>query len=324
LFGGARANVPGAAVFGLENPVSEELPNGSAAPEKAHESELAAAKEPVQAVAEERADSDSDDSPGDESASGGFAIDLPQYEGPLDLLLDLIRKHKINIYDIPIHQITNQYLGYLKQAQNLNIDLGGEFVFMASTLILIKSKTLLPVDPTIPEDEQEDPRDELVRQLLDHEKYVQAAQMLREKRLFEENVWSNPPSKAFLDDEPAGVAADVFDLVKTFEEVLERFKRRPVYDVADEDVSVASRIEFIKNMLMSEDRPVNLLEVFERQPGVRALVATFLAVLELVKLQAVSLRQSELFGAIEMRKHKMFDAVFSEDGPLTSADSEYR
>jgi segregation and condensation protein A len=304
--------------------VSEELPNGSAAPEKAHESDVAAGKEPVQAVAEGLADREPDDSSGEESVSGGFAIDLPQYEGPLDLLLDLIRKHKINIHDIPIHQITNQYLGYLKQAQNLNIDLGGEFVFMASTLILIKSKTLLPVDPTIPEEEQEDPRDELVRQLLDHEKYVQAAQMLREKRLFEENVWSNPPAKAFLDEDSAGVAADVFDLVKTFEEVLERFKRRPVYDVTDEDVSVASRIEFIKNMLMSEDRPVNLLEVFERQPGVRALVATFLAVLELVKLQAVSLRQSELFGAIEMRKHKMFDAVFSDDGPLTSAESEYR
>jgi len=304
--------------------VSEELPNGSAEPETAQESELVAANESVRAVAEEPLDSDSDDSLEDESTPGGFAIDLPQYEGPLDLLLDLIRKHKINIYDIPIHQITSQYLGYLKQAQNLNIDLGGDFVFMASTLILIKSKTLLPRDPTIPEDEQEDPRDELVRQLLDHEKYVQAAQMLREKRLFEENVWSNPPAKAFLDDEPAGVAADVFDLVKTFEQVLERFKSRPVYNVSDEEVSVASRIEFIKNMLMSEDRPVNLLEVFERQPGVRALVATFLAVLELVKLQAVTLRQSELFGAIEMRKHKMFDAVFSEGGPLTSADSEYR
>jgi segregation and condensation protein A len=303
--------------------VSEEFPNGSAEPEKVHESDPAAAKEPVQAVAEELTDSDSADSLGDESA-GGFAIDLPQYEGPLDLLLDLIRKHKINIYDIPIHQITNQYLDYLKQAQNLNIDLGGEFVFMASTLILIKSKTLLPKDPTIPEDEQEDPRDELVRQLLDHEKYVQAAQMLREKRLFEENVWSNPPAKAFLDDDPAGVAADVFDLVKTFEDVLERFKKRPVYEVNDEDVSVASRIEFIKNMLMSEDRPVDLLDIFERQPGVRALIATFLAVLELVKLEAVVLRQAELFGAIEMRKHKMFDAVFSEDGPLTSADSEYR
>jgi segregation and condensation protein A len=304
--------------------VSEELPNGSAEPETAQESELVAANESVRAVAEEPLDSDSDDSLEDESTPGGFAIDLPQYEGPLDLLLDLIRKHKINIYDIPIHQITSQYLGYLKQAQNLNIDLGGDFVFMASTLILIKSKTLLPRDPTIPEDEQEDPRDELVRQLLDHEKYVQAAQMLREKRLFEENVWSNPPAKAFLDDEPAGVAADVFDLVKTFEQVLERFKSRPVYNVSDEEVSVASRIEFIKNMLMSEDRPVNLLEVFERQPGVRALVETFLAVLELVKLQAVTLRQSELFGAIEMRKHKMFDAVFSEGGPLTSADSEYR
>lgn len=261
---------------------------------------------------------------GESSPWGSFDVEIPQYEGPLDLLLDLIRKHKVNIYDIPIHLITNQYLDYVKQAKELNIDLGGEFVFMASTLILIKSKTLLPKDPTVAEEEQEDPRDELVRQLLDHEKFVQAAQMLRDKRLVEENVWSNPPSDNFTDDDGPSVAADVFDLVKTFEEVLERFKKRPVYDVADEEVSVASRIEFIKNLLLSEDRAVDLREVFERQPGIRALVATFLAVLELVKMQAVALQQSELFGLIEIRKHKMFDSVFHDDGPLTGADSEYR
>lgn len=291
-------------------------------PKDSPESETTPAAEPV--AGGESAQLGFEKVTGESAAWGSFDVEIPQYEGPLDLLLDLIRKHKVNIYDIPIHLITNQYLDYVKQAKELNIDLGGEFVFMASTLILIKSKTLLPKDPTVPEEEQEDPRDELVRQLLDHEKFVQAAQMLRDKRLVEENVWSNPPVDSFAEDDGPGVAADVFDLVKTFEEVLERFKKRPVYDVADEEVSVASRIEFIKNMMLSEDRAVDLREVFERQPGIRALVATFLAVLELVKMQAVALQQSELFGSIEIRKHKMFDSVFSDDGPLTGADSEYR
>ncbi len=274
---------------------------------------------PVEGV--EAADSQVDD----EREPSPFDVAIAEYAGPLDLLLDLIRKHKINIYDIPIHRITAQYLDYLKKAEQFNIDLGGEFVFMAATLIQIKSKMLLPKDPMVPEDEQEDPRDELVRQLLDHEKFMQAAQMLRDKRVIEENVWSNPPIGSFLeeDDDEPGIAVSAFDLVKTFESVLERFKNRPTYNIAEEEVSVASRIDFLKNMLLSEDRPLDLAEVFERQPSVRALVATFLAVLELVRMQAVALRQSEIFGSIVIRKHKMFDAVFADDGPMTAADAEY-
>jgi segregation and condensation protein A len=255
---------------------------------------------------------------------GPLDVDLPIYAGPLDLLLDLVRKHKLNVLDLPIAQITEQYLAYLKHAEDLNIDLGGDFVFMASTLILIKSKMLLPKDPTLPDEEQEDPREELVRQLIDHEKFIQAAQMLKQKREVEENVWSNPPAAAFDDgDSEPGLAVSVFDLVKTFEDVLERFKNRPTYDVEDEDVSVASRIEFLRNMLVTVDRPVELLEVFERQANARALVATFLAVLEMVRMQAVLLRQNEMFGSIVIRKHKMFDVVFSGGDPMTAADAEY-
>jgi segregation and condensation protein A len=255
---------------------------------------------------------------------GPLDVQLPIYAGPLDLLLDLVRKHKLNVLDLPISQITEQYLSYLKQAEDLNIDLGGEFVFMASTLILIKSKMLLPKDPTVPDDEQEDPRVELVQQLIDHEKFIQAAQMLKQKREVEEHVWSNPPADAFDDeDSEPGLAVNVFDLVKTFEDVLERFKNRPTYEIQDEEVSVASRNEYLRNMLVSVDRPVELLEVFERQPSPRALVATFLAVLEMVRMQAVLLRQNEMFGSIVIRKHKMFDVVFSEGSPLTAADAEY-
>ncbi|MBI1352792.1 MAG: chromosome segregation protein ScpA [Acidobacteria bacterium] len=268
-------------------------------------------------------DEEPEESQDGERQSGPLDVQLPVYHGPLDLLLDLVRKHKLDIFDLPIAQITEQYLGYLKTAEKLNIDLGGDFIFMASTLIHIKSKMLLPKDPTIPEEEQEDPRDELVRQLLDHEKFVQAAQMLRQKREIEENVWSNPPVESFEDEEEPGLSVNVFDLVSTFEKVLQRFKSRPTYNVAEEEVSVASRIDFLKNVLFSLDEAVRLEEVFEKQPSVRALVATFLAVLEMVRMQAIVLVQEQAFGSIVIRKHKMFDTVFSGATPMSAADAEY-
>ncbi len=260
-----------------------------------------------------------------EKSRSPLSVHLEEYDGPLDLLLDLIRKQKINIYDIPIAKITQQYLDYLRRAEQLNVDLGGDFVFMAATLIHIKSRLLLPKDPTIPEDEQEDPREELVQQLLEHEKFVQAAQMLKDKRVIEENVWSNPPLEAFLEeDQEPGLAVTIFDLVKTFEQVLERLKNRPTYEVAGEDVSVRSRMEYLKNRLLGTDEPIVLREVFERQKSRRALVATFLAVLEMVRMQAVVLRQSQLFGEIVLKKHKMFDVVFSTEEPLLVAEGEYQ
>jgi segregation and condensation protein A len=125
---------------------------------------------------------------------------LDQYEGPLDLLLDLIRKQQIDIKDIPIATITSQYLEYLEKAREMDIDLGAEFVYMAATLIHIKSKMLLPRDPALQKEgeEAEDPRQELVERLLEHERFKNAAEMLQQKRLIEENVWSNPQLKTFL------------------------------------------------------------------------------------------------------------------------------
>ena len=243
-----------------------------------------------------------------------FTIQIERYEGPLDLLLDLIRKHKLDIFDIPIARITDQYLDYVRRADELNVDLGGEFVFMAATLIQIKSKMLLPKDPTIPEEQQEDPREELMQRLIEYDTFKQASQMLLQKRVVEENTWSNPPLEAFLDEgEDPGLAVSVFDLVRTFQDVLERAKNRPRFDVPDDDVSVENRIAYVKNMLLSEGRAIPLRGVFERQPHRRALIATFLAVLEMVRMQAVVLRQDKLFGEIVIRKHKMFDVVFSGD-----------
>jgi len=258
-----------------------------------------------------------------EDSGSSLRVDLDQFQGPLDLLLHLIRTQKINIYDIPIATITKQYLDYLKQADQMNIDLGGEFVFTAATLIHIKSKMLLPSDPTLPEGEEEDPRHELVQQLIEHEKFVQAAQMLREKRMVEENVWSRPANEAFLEDEEEpGLAVGLFDLVKVFEKVLERAKNRPSYEISAEQVSVRSRVEYLKNLLLSEDGGISLREIFERQPSRQALIATFLAVLEMVRMQAVVLRQKQLFDEIVIRKHKMFDTIFNNEDVFSGAEYE--
>src|SRR5947209_5940398 len=143
-----------------------------------------------------------------------FAVSVGEvYEGPLDLLLDLIRKQDIDIYDIPIAKITAQYLGYVENLKQLDVDVAGEFIYMASLLIHIKSKMLLPRDPDAPADAQDDPRAELVDRLLEHQKFRSAAQMLLQKQQIEEAVWSNPALKDFREDEGAEpeLAADVVD-----------------------------------------------------------------------------------------------------------------
>src|SRR5277367_6514932 len=158
---------------------------------------------------------------------------LDQYDGPLDLLLDLIRKQQINIYDIPIASITQQYLEYVQRAMELDIELSSEFVYMAATLIHIKSRMLLPKDPELDKiSPEEDPRQELVDRLLEHERFKNAAEMLQQKKLIEEAVWSNPQIDRFLaEDTEPGLSVTLFDLVKTLQVVLERAKNRPIYEV---------------------------------------------------------------------------------------------
>src|SRR5882762_4880528 len=176
-----------------------------------------------------------------------FAVTVGQiYDGPLDLLLCLIRKQDIDIYDIPIAKITAQYLGYVENLKHLDVDVAAEFIYMASLLIHIKSKMLLPRDPDVPEGQLEDPREELVQRLLEHEKYKNAAQMLMQKQQIEEAVVSNPSLKDFKDAEGTEpeLAADVVDLVRTFQQILDRAKSRPILQVDEETVTVGQMIEF--------------------------------------------------------------------------------
>jgi segregation and condensation protein A len=253
---------------------------------------------------------------------------LEHYDGPLDLLLDLIRKQEIDIYNIPIAQITAQYLEYIERAAEMDVELSAEFIYMAATLIHIKSKMLLPRDPAlqelIPED---DPRKELVDRLLEHERFKSAAEMLHQKRVIEEAVWSNPQIAEFRNEEGAdpGLAVTLFDLVKTFQGVLERIKSRPTYEIDKEDVSVPDMIRYLHNVF--EDtrgkESVSARELFERQKSRRAMICLFLAMLELVKVQAIGLVQQEGFGEIGLKRLKGFESAFTSGEEMAAIDEGY-
>jgi len=242
------------------------------------------------------------------------------YEGPLDLLLDLIRKQDIDIYDIPIAKITEQYLRYVESMKGFDVDVAAEFIYMASLLIHIKSKMLLPRDPAGPA-EEEDPRMELVNRLLEHERFKTAAQMLLQKQQIEAAVWSNPALKEFRDAEGTDpeLAADVIDLVKTFQQILDRARKRPSFDVDEEGVTVAQMVEFVRRRLALEDRPVRLKQLLRTLRSRSALVCAFLAILELIRLQAVLARQDNVFGEIVLKKHTNFDALMA-DGTMAQDD----
>lgn len=251
-----------------------------------------------------------------------FAVSVGDvYDGPLDLLLDLIRKQDIDIYDIPIAKITAQYLSYVERIKHLDVDVAAEFIYMASVLIDIKSKMLLPRDPTIPAEEQQDPRAELVSRLLEHEKFKTAAQMLLQKQQIEEAVVSNPALKDFKNAEGTepDMAVDIIDLVRVFRQIMERAKTRPVFSVDEESVTVSHMIDYLRRRLMVEDKPVRLKKVLRTLHSERALICTFLAVLEMVRLQAVQLRQDSVFGEVLLRKYTNFDNAFGS-APVVQDD----
>src|SRR5213593_4581618 len=244
-----------------------------------------------------------------------FAVSVGEvYQGPLDLLLDLIRKQDINIYDIPIAKITAQYLAYVEKLRELDVNVAAEFIYMAAVLIHIKSKMLLPRDPAASSEEQEDPRAELVNRLIEHEKFKSAAQMLMQKQQIEDAVRSNPAIREFMEAEGTEpeIAADVIDLVKTFQQVLERVRSRPILQVDEDTVTVSQMIDYLRRRLSLEDRPLRLKQILQNVQSRTALVCMFLALLELVRLQAIQLRQDRLFGEILLRKHVGFEAIMAE------------
>jgi len=260
-----------------------------------------------------------------------YKVQIPLYEGPLDLLLDLIRQQKMNIHDIQISAITAQYLNYLHQLEELDIDVSAEFIYMAATLIYIKSKMLLPPDPLASEEEQNaDPRAELVQRLVEHEKFKNAAALLYQKQQIEENVWSKPDKSLYNDEGTEGelvvsLVVSLVDLVKVFQQVLERRREVARIDLRHEAFTVAQMIAALRAQIVaSEESSVSLVQFFEACPSRHAMIVAFLAVLEMVKLQAVLLVQEKQFGEIVVKKGKSFEVAFDENGALRLVDEEYK
>jgi segregation and condensation protein A len=258
--------------------------------------------------------------------SSPYKITIPMYEGPLDLLLDLIKKQEMNIHDIQISKITSQYLDYLHQLEVQNIDVSAEFIYMAATLIYIKSKMLLPPDPLAsPEEQTADPREELVQRLIEHEKFKNAAQLLYQRQQIEENVWSKPDKSLYHDEGTEGeLVVSLVDLVRVFQQVLERKKEITRIELQHELFTVAQMIVQLRGQILaSSDNSVSLIQFFEACPSRHAMIVAFLAVLEMVKLQAVLLVQEKQFGEILVKRAKSFDIAFDESGALR-IDAEYQ
>ena len=246
------------------------------------------------------------DAPDFESALEAYPIRLQHFEGPLDLLIHLIKRNEVNIYDIPIALITDQYLVYLSLMQELNLDLAGEFLVMAATLIHIKSRMLIP-RPTPEVDgelDEEDPREALVRRLLEHQKFKAAAELLHEREQLRSAQWLRPDARvaelAGEDYEPE-LEVDLFSLLAAFRGVLERAKSRPRVVLPPEQMSIEQRIEQLLERL-SETEAVGFEELFADANTRGALIVTFLALLEMIRLKLIRAFQSGSFGPIRVYK----------------------
>jgi segregation and condensation protein A len=233
----------------------------------------------------------------------GITIKLDAFEGPLDLLLHMIKKEEIDIWNIPIARITEQYLEYLQIMKDLNINVAGEWLMMAATLIYIKSRMLVPQPPSAETPaEEEDPRNELVYQLLEHQKFKNAAEMLYTREEVENSVWNNPPSEV-LEDGNEVIAATLFDLLRAFHEVVQRFEDQRVMEVEHELITVEQKIEDIRKRFLVHDKLL-FSSFFKEARSKRHLIVIFLALLELVRMREVGLFQKKAFEEIHIAKIK--------------------
>ncbi|MBI3265011.1 MAG: segregation/condensation protein A [Acidobacteria bacterium] len=257
-----------------------------------------------------------------ESSPDAYSVKLETFEGPLDLLIHLIKKNEVNIYDIPIALITRQYLEYVGLMRELNLDVAGEFLVMAATLIHIKSRMLLPRPGPGDEDEpQEDPRDALIRRLIEHQRYKAAAELLHERETLRSAQWGRPDERvapiAGEEYEPE-LEVDLFSLISALRDVLHRLKNRPMVLLPPEQISIETRIEQLLSRL-SETVACGFEELFA-DAGTRAdVIVTFLALLEMIRLKLVRVFQIGGFGAIRVYKRAR-----PADAPHPIGDPEAR
>ena len=229
-----------------------------------------------------------------------YRVELDVFNGPMDLLLYLLKRDELDIYDIPIARITDEYLRYLRLMQDMDIAVASEFLVMAAQLIEIKSKMLLPPDPVADgaEAEGEDPRNELIKQLLEHQKFKAAAQMLWSRSTVEQAVYVRAPIET--DKANPEVSAGVFDLLKVFQEILARKKQEVMMEIERDEISMTEMLERLRNMILSAGE-LNLRLFFERAETRRELVLAFLSVLEIVRTSEIVLVQEKTFGDIIAR-----------------------
>lgn len=232
-----------------------------------------------------------------ERADEELKLRLGSFDGPLDLLLHLIKKEEVNIYDIPIARITDEYLRYLRLMEQLDISLAGDFLVMAASLIEIKSKMLLPREPLVEigETEEEDPREALVKQLLEHQKYKSAAEVLWSKATVEHSVFRR--GKIDSDSENSEINVGLYELISTFQKILARHKEEAQMEIAREEMTLAQMLETLKERLI-KDKRIKINDFFEKARSRRELVLAFLAVLEVVKTTSAKLEQNAVFGDI--------------------------
>ena len=235
-----------------------------------------------------------------------YKVRLEVFEGPLDLLLYLIKREEVDVYDISIERITKQYLEYLDTFRMLDLELAGEFVVMAATLIYIKSRSLLPVHQQPPEEEtdEEDPRWDLIRQLVEYKKFKDAATYLHQRELLQEGIISRVPDKPDFGNLAALLKAEVgiFDLINAFQKVLRRIesRRENLREIFEENFTVSEKIEHILTVLRYTSS-VAFSELFAQAASRTEVVVTFLALLELIRLKQLSVRQEDLFGEIQIQ-----------------------
>ena len=234
-----------------------------------------------------------------------YKVKLEVFEGPLDLLLYLIKRDEIDIYDIPIEHITKQYLEFMDLFKMLDLDVAGEFVVMAANLIYIKSRALLPVSVQPPEEEveEDDPRWELVRQLLEYKKFKEAASHLHDREMAREGVFPRVPSGEIEAAERPLGEVSVFDLINAFNKILKRLdgKKEDLREIFEENFTVADKIDLILKMT-APGVTLKFVELFAAAASRTEIVITFLALLELIRLKQLRCVQPEAFGEIEIAR----------------------
>lgn len=278
-------------------------PENEAAPEEVSEIETAVAEEPAT-----EAPSLDDDAPSADPNDAVYKVELDIFEGPMDLLLYLIKRDEIDIYDIPIEAITKHYMAYLETFKMLNIGLAGEFLVMAANLCYIKSRMMLPkhVQPPEEDADEEDPRWDLIKQLIEYKKFKEAAGQLADKEEKQQNHFSHKPDKietAEGEERPLSEDVGIFDLIKAFQSILDRFQDDGLGEIVDDQFTVSDKIAHILDSV-EPGGSIGFAALFKSAASKNEMIVTFLAVLELMKLNYFKVNQRVVLGEIELRRNE--------------------